>query len=123
MGFDQRRSIVYNANGGRLAAPIWGRIMRRVYATRPNPGEFVQPNGVVRRKIDPETGLVLEEGCWPRWGEPEAEIFLADHEPETVCPNNGSWISGIIKGIGGIFGHDQQPPPAREPRSARRFAR
>jgi 1A family penicillin-binding protein len=114
VGFDQRRSIVYNANGGRLAAPIWGRIMRRVYTTRPNPGDFVQPTGVVRRNIDPESGLVLEEGCYPRWGEPEAEIFLADHEPESVCPSNGGWIGGIIRGLGDIFGgHDKQPPPAK----------
>ncbi len=105
VGFDQRRSIVYNAQGGRLAAPVWGRIMKRVYATRPNPGNFVQPAGVIRRDIDPESGLVLEDGCWPRWGEPEHEIFLADHEPETVCPNSGGWINGILRGIGGIFGN------------------
>jgi penicillin-binding protein 1A len=103
VGFDQRRSIVYNAQGGRLAAPVWGKIMRRVYADRPNPGDFVQPAGVVRLDIDPESGLALEEGCWPRYGEPEHEIFLSDHEPETICPNSGSWIGGILRGIGGIF--------------------
>src|SRR6185437_9503750 len=30
IGFDQPRSIVPGATGGRLAAPVWGRIMRRV---------------------------------------------------------------------------------------------
>jgi penicillin-binding protein 1A len=29
IGFDQPRSIVAGATGGRLAAPVWGRIMRR----------------------------------------------------------------------------------------------
>ncbi|MGH7469684.1 MAG: transglycosylase domain-containing protein [Longimicrobiales bacterium] len=110
IGFDQQRAMPGNASGGRLAAPVWGRVMRRVYANRPDPGDFPVPAGVVNRMVDPETGLVLEEGCWPRWNEPEREIFVEGLEPEQVCPEYGSrlgnWITGILRGLKNGRGND-----------------
>jgi penicillin-binding protein 1A len=102
IGFDQQRTIGGNASGGRLAAPVWGRLMRRVYANRPDPGDFPVPEGVVHRMIDPESGLALEEGCWPRWHEPVREVFIEGLEPDQVCPQYGSrlgWIAGILRGL------------------------
>jgi len=90
IGFDQPRSIARNANGGRLAAPVWGRIMRRVYADK-TAGDFTIPAGIVERQYDPESGLLLEDGCWPRWGEPATEVFLEGMEPETTCPQYGGF--------------------------------
>ncbi|HSL70699.1 MAG TPA: PBP1A family penicillin-binding protein [Longimicrobiales bacterium] len=103
IGFDQRRTIMSNGNGGRLAAPVWGRIMRRVYASRPDPGNFAVPAGVMFRDLDPESGLVLEEGCWPRWNEPQSEVFLEGTELETICPEHGGWIGSILRGLGDVF--------------------
>ncbi|MEX2281148.1 MAG: PBP1A family penicillin-binding protein [Gemmatimonadota bacterium] len=103
IGFDQRRAITGNASGGRLAAPVWGRIMRRYYADNRDPGDFEVPNGVVHRNVDPETGLILESGCWPRYEEPASEIFIEGTEPETVCPSDGGvlgWITGALRGLG-----------------------
>ena len=92
IGFDQQRAITGNASGGRLAAPVWGRVLRRVYANRSQSAEFTRPDGVVNLNIDPSTGLVLEEGCWPSWNEPRTEIFIAGNEPDTACPNSGGWL-------------------------------
>jgi penicillin-binding protein 1A len=111
IGFDQRRSIMPNANGGLLAAPIWGRMMNRVYQNRSDPGDFPMPAGVVHRMVDPSTGLVLEDGCWPNWGEPQREVFLTTWEPERTCPHYGAsgWITGILRGLQGAFNRDVGP--------------
>ncbi|MGH7459534.1 MAG: penicillin-binding transpeptidase domain-containing protein, partial [Longimicrobiales bacterium] len=105
VGFDQQRSITGNASGGRLAAPIWGRIMRRVYANRPDPGDFEVPAGIVHRMTDPESGLVLQDGCFPRWEDPVREVFLEGQQAETICPHYGNalddWISGILRRLQG----------------------
>ncbi len=105
IGFDQQRAITGNASGGRLAAPIWGRIMRRVYANRPDPGDFVVPAGIMHRMVDPESGLVLEDGCWPRSEEPVREVFLEGSQPQTICPHYGNglsgWIADVLRRLGG----------------------
>ena len=109
VGFDQRRSVMGNANGGRLAAPIWGRIMRRVYATRQDPGDFKVPDGIVHRRVDPSSGMALEEGCNPRWDEPVREVFIAGTEPELTCPHYGNpmhWITGLLRGLKSSWNDD-----------------
>jgi membrane peptidoglycan carboxypeptidase len=90
IGFDQPRSILRNASGGRLAAPVWGRMMARYYRGREEPDEWPRPSNVVVRDVDPESGLVLEEGCWPSWGEPYSEMFIRGMEPRSVCPQEES---------------------------------
>ena len=112
IGFDQRRAITGNASGGRLAAPVWGRIMRRYYGDNRDPGEFAVPPGIVHRSVDPESGLLLEEGCWPRYGEPANEVFIEGTEPETVCPADGGflgWITGALRGLGRTVQEQSQP--------------
>jgi hypothetical protein len=34
------------------------------------------PRGVVKYPVDPETGLILEDGCRPEHAEPYTEVFL-----------------------------------------------
>ncbi|MFW6079744.1 MAG: transglycosylase domain-containing protein, partial [Gemmatimonadota bacterium] len=51
IGFDRRRPILGGATGGRIAAPAWGRVMRRV-----GPGTsrgWTAPPGVERRMVGP----------------------------------------------------------------------
>lgn len=86
MGFDRPKPIVPDASGGRLAAPVWGRITRRIYASRPVPESWARPASVVERRVDPTTGLVLVEGCNPERGTASDELFLESALPSASCP-------------------------------------
>ncbi|HEU5209797.1 MAG TPA: PBP1A family penicillin-binding protein [Longimicrobiales bacterium] len=86
MGFDVPEPIIEGANGGQLAAPLWGRLMDAVYEKRPTPPEWTAPERVVELPVDPATGLVLVEGCRPERGAAITELFVAGDEPASVCP-------------------------------------
>ena len=87
LGFDRPAPIALRATGGRLAAPVWARIMARLAPRRRVPLRWARPPGVVARPIDHATGLVLEPGCRPHSGEPGHELFLAGAVPDTACPS------------------------------------
>jgi 1A family penicillin-binding protein len=91
IGYDRPTSLGRTATGGGMAAPVWGRIMRQVHAERPAAAEWPRPPGVVARRIDPGTGLVLGDGCAPRYGPASTEIFMEKHIPATVCPYRDYW--------------------------------
>jgi penicillin-binding protein 1A len=118
IGYDTPSPISTAATGGGLAAPVWGRIMRRIYSERPTPPAWSAPAGVVERSIDPMTGLVLEEGCLPEYGEARGEVFLVDHIPESSCPSRGDWFSDFFNDIGqrieGIFSRPDPDDQVRE---------
>jgi 1A family penicillin-binding protein len=82
-GFDRPATIVAGATGGRLAAPVWGRLMRRVYGGRSVP-DFAVPRGVVTEIVDRATGYVIGEGC-PAQGEAYTEYFVHVRPPRAVC--------------------------------------
>lgn len=86
IGFDKPRPILEDATGGRLAAPLWARLVQRVYEKRPRPKPWARPEGVVARQVDPATGLRLKQGCAPLQGQPYTELFLEDFEPQVYCP-------------------------------------
>jgi penicillin-binding protein 1A len=86
IGFDQPKSIVSGASGGRLAAPVWGRIMQRIYASRPAPDSWTRPESVVEKPVDPATGMLLTKGCRPERGDAGEELFLDDELPASTCP-------------------------------------
>src|SRR5690606_28235488 len=65
IGLDDPQTIVRGASGGTLAAPVWGRIMREVYADRPMPEGWSPPNGVVTAEVDRSTGDLVSEWCPP----------------------------------------------------------
>jgi penicillin-binding protein 1A len=89
IGFDRPRTIANQATGGRLAAPVWGRLMSRFYAGKPPPQPWPVPAGVVERQVDPVTGLVLAEGCEQAVADPRREYFVAGREPVASCPGAG----------------------------------
>jgi penicillin-binding protein 1A len=74
-GFDRPETIVQKASGGTLAAPVWARIMSRIYATRRMPGEWPMPPGVVTEQVDRRTGLALNAGCQGS-GQAYTEYFI-----------------------------------------------
>jgi penicillin-binding protein 1A len=85
LGFDQPRTILPNASGGRLAAPVWADVMSAAYADRPAPAPWTPPaQGIVQARIDPATGLLATGDC------PEDavrdEYFLTGTEPHDYCP-------------------------------------
>jgi penicillin-binding protein 1A len=89
MGFDRQRPIMAKATGGRLAAPVWARLMSRIYAGRKAPAAWPMPAGVVEGLVDPQTGLLLASGCAPWSGVPYKELFVQGAVPVTVCPSQG----------------------------------
>jgi 1A family penicillin-binding protein len=81
IGTDERQRIMAQATGGRLAAPVWGRVMRAVAAT----GEdWTPPPGVERLQVD-EFGNVVAANC-PTYGELRQEYFLRGTAATFGCP-------------------------------------
>ncbi len=120
IGFDTPAAIATRATGGSVAAPAWGRIMRR--ADGWTGGSWDVPGGVVRLVIDPTTGLALEPGCEPREGEAIEELYLSDETPRSSCParigRRRFWLDRAVTWIGGLF--DDHVADARR-RSNERF--
>ncbi|HEX2091829.1 MAG TPA: PBP1A family penicillin-binding protein [Longimicrobiaceae bacterium] len=84
MGLDQPRTIVRGASGGTIAAPVWGRIMQRIYAGRPTPGSWSPPSGVVTEQVDRVTGLAVDASC-PAQGPTYTEYFVNSVPARQVC--------------------------------------
>ncbi|HVR70955.1 MAG TPA: PBP1A family penicillin-binding protein [Vicinamibacteria bacterium] len=90
IGFDRPRPITRLATGGRLAAPVWGRVMARYHAGRSLPPRWSPPSGVFQAAVDPATGFILAEGCQPQSGPSYREYFLRGMSPPSVCPSRGA---------------------------------
>lgn len=87
VGFDRPRPIVAGATGGGLAAPVWGRVMRRLYEDRSPAADWAVPAGLVSYRVDPASGWVLQEGCVPVRGA-ALEGYARPDDPvgRRVCP-------------------------------------
>ncbi len=80
MGFDTRKTIVRGATGGELAAPVWGRVMRRMNIRS---GGWAPPPGVEMRMVD-EYGNLIGENC-PVVGATRQEYFIEGTAPFASC--------------------------------------
>jgi penicillin-binding protein 1A len=89
IGFDKRRPIVAKATGGRVAAPVWARMMLRLYQKRPMPQAWARPASVIEGMVDPSSGLLLASGCRPVGGQAYRELFIRNNAPTTACPSQG----------------------------------
>lgn len=117
VGFDQPREIMRGASGGRLAAPVWGRMMRRVYARRSTPWPWSMPDGVVVADVDSATGRTLAAGCASGYGSAtHREVFLQGHVPDPLCPRQSavSWLSNLFRSIFGGHRRTAQPQPGAD---------
>jgi penicillin-binding protein 1A len=62
LGFDKPTTIAPGAGGGSLAAPIWGKMLARYYAAKPeilssrDPVQWAPPTGVIMGDVDRDTG-------------------------------------------------------------------
>lgn len=101
IGLDQPTTIVPGASGGTLAAPVWGRMMRRVYASRPMPQGWAAPEGVVAAEVDQASGYVVNDQC-PALGPSYTEYFVRSAPAPTTCPRiatpyaigDSVWVDG-----------------------------
>jgi penicillin-binding protein 1A len=90
IGFDQPRTIVAKATGGRLAAPVWARMMIRLYQRRRPPSPWTPPADVLQAAVDPATGNILAEGCRATAGAAYREYFIRGKTPPSACPMPGA---------------------------------
>ena len=67
LGFDKPMSIASGAGGGSLAAPVWGKMVARYYASKPEiltsraPEQWVPPVGVIMGDVDRATGALATD--------------------------------------------------------------
>ncbi len=84
IGLDRPRTIVRGASGGTIAAPVWGRIMARIYSGRPVPRAWSPPGGVVSAQVDRVTGLAADGRC-PSQGATYTEYFVHSLPAREAC--------------------------------------
>jgi penicillin-binding protein 1A len=105
LGFDKPRPIGPAATGGRLAAPVWGRILAAYQRGKPLPAPWTPPDGLEQHEIDVRTGGLATSGCPPN--QVTREYFLPGTAPATDCPEHAGGVAGFLQrtleGIGRIF--------------------
>ncbi|HEV2147207.1 MAG TPA: PBP1A family penicillin-binding protein, partial [Longimicrobiaceae bacterium] len=94
MGLDKPKTIVRGASGGSIAAPVWGRIMARVYSGRPAPRPWPRPRGVVVEEVDRATGLAVDADC-PGQGATYTEYFINSLPPRQPCYSSTYTYAGF----------------------------
>jgi penicillin-binding protein 1B len=77
VGFDHGAPL--RLSSGEAAIPIWGAYMASFPHLHSEPKA---PSGVVFREIDPETGMLWQDGCPGPW----REVFLTGTAPTHHCP-------------------------------------
>jgi 1A family penicillin-binding protein len=84
LGYDKPRSAGKGFTGGAVAAPIWGKFMRKAEASKPVV-DFPRPDTVVSVSIDPATGYLATPDCPKK----RDEFYIAGTEPTEYCPKHG----------------------------------
>lgn len=84
IGFDQPKKIMANAQGGRLAAPVWTQLMKEAYERRPLPGGWARPDSLTVAEVDSTTGAIATPFC-PRTDR-YVESYIPGTEPRSYCP-------------------------------------
>ncbi len=100
LGFDQPRRVLPIATGGRLAAPVWARILRSAVQGQPLPSPWVAPVGVEQHSIDTQSGKLANGPC-PS-GQVVEEWFLPGTAPTEECPLHRGGLVGFFQRL---FGH------------------
>jgi penicillin-binding protein 1A len=80
VGYDDHRSIGVKETGARSALPIWLEFMKKTHADR-EPEDFIIPDGIIFKDIDPKTGLLSTEN----FKQPFREAFVPGTEPRKYC--------------------------------------
>ncbi|HEV7573059.1 MAG TPA: PBP1A family penicillin-binding protein [Thermoanaerobaculia bacterium] len=99
VGFDHGAPL--RLSSGEAAIPIWGNYMSAIPHDR---GEPRPPKGVTFRNIDPETGMLWQDGC----PGPIREVFLDGTAPTHKCP--AGFFGNIVRHV--FFDRDNFDEPA-----------
>ncbi|HZR09991.1 MAG TPA: transglycosylase domain-containing protein, partial [Myxococcales bacterium] len=94
MGFDHPRALGAPATGGRLAAPVWARVVGAWQKGRPVPARWQPPSGVEHRDIDIVTGGLAIVGCPQQ--QVAKEYFLPGTAPND-CPVHTGGLAGFLE--------------------------
>jgi penicillin-binding protein 1A len=94
MGFDQPRPLGPAAAGGRLAAPVWARVMAAWQRGKPSPPPWQRPEGVEQHDVDTHTGGLATGGCPSQ--QVAREWFLAGSVPND-CPEHAGGLAGFLE--------------------------
>lgn len=89
LGFDDERPI--KLTGAQAALPIWSGLAAKLI--RPDQPDFVAPEGVVERSIDPTTGQLATSRC----PETFSEVFISGTEPTVYCEVHGEGLWDRLK--------------------------
>ncbi|MFL5485815.1 MAG: transglycosylase domain-containing protein [Gemmatimonadaceae bacterium] len=85
LGFDKPTSIAAGAGGGSLAAPVWGKMLARYYAAKPDiltsreAAQWTPPIGVIMGDVDRDTGELATDQTPPE--RRYTEYFVEGTEP------------------------------------------
>jgi penicillin-binding protein 1A len=80
VGYDDQASIGFRETGARAALPIWLEFMKKAHADHARE-DFIVPEGILFRQIDPRTGLLSTKKCT----QSIREAFLPGTEPRRYC--------------------------------------
>jgi membrane peptidoglycan carboxypeptidase len=103
-GFDRPVTIVANASGGTLAAPVWARIMNAVYRGRRMPAAWSPPGGVVTAQVDRRSGMAVDASC-PGSGSLYTEYFIHRMPPAQTCYPTSAYPAMVM---GDTAWHDDE---------------
>lgn len=84
VGFDEPKSLGKWESGGKAALPMWIKFMEAALKDQPEK-QLQQPEGVIKRFIDPETGLLNATGKNGIW-----EYFIQGSSPTDYAPIESS---------------------------------
>jgi penicillin-binding protein 1B len=99
VGFDHGAPL--RLSSGEAAIPIWGAYMSAFPHAH---GDPKPPSGVTFHDIDPETGMLWQDGCPGPWH----EVFLDGTEPTHRCP--AGILGGIVRRVFFNRDHFDEPP-------------
>lgn len=86
IGFDERKTIVARASGGEIAAPVWGRVMKRMNMRSRG---WTPPPGIEVRQVD-ALGNMMGANC-PMSGGVRREYFREGTAPVASCYNASTY--------------------------------
>ncbi|HET7275801.1 MAG TPA: PBP1A family penicillin-binding protein [Longimicrobiaceae bacterium] len=116
IGFDQRKRIMPGAEGGTLAAPVWGEVLGSYYESHPTPPSWIAPFNLVTARVDSKTGLLATDECPPE--QVVEEWFIPGTVPTEYCdlhPDSGvgGWLTRQLRDLGDWLGggDDADAPP------------
>ncbi|MFL5393118.1 MAG: penicillin-binding protein 1A [Myxococcales bacterium] len=101
LGYDQPRSLGKHASGGRLAAPVFGRVLKTYYTLRAKPLPWMRPPEIEERDVDLASGGLAIAGCPP--DRVARELFLPGTAPQD-CQEHHGGVIGLIDKVGRWLG-------------------